>query len=104
GVGVEWWVPAINHERFEKIGLRTAEIGFADRIERLRVAIGATPEEWLDLHALHPEALFVDWAGHATPEGCRRTANRIVGALRDRGLPRPGPRPPDAPSLRTGSR
>jgi hypothetical protein len=87
GVDVQLWVAPITVNRLADLGVRE-ELDLPARIERLRVAVGATPEEWLDLHALHPKEVFVDWAGHAKPEGCQRTAERIASALAARGLPR----------------
>jgi hypothetical protein len=34
-------------------------------------------------------SVLTDWAGHAKPEGCVRTAERITSALAARGVPRP---------------
>ena len=90
GVDVQLWVPPINIQRLAELGVGD-ELALTERIERLRVAIGATPEEWLDLHALYAKAVFVDWVGHAKPEGCQQTAARIVAALAARGLPRGAP-------------
>jgi hypothetical protein len=96
GVDVQFWVPPINVEQLADLGV-AKELALPERIERLRAAVGARPEEWLDLHALHPKGVFSDWAGHTKPEGCRRTAWQIFRALGARGLPRP------AGTLRTGS-
>jgi hypothetical protein len=92
GVDVQFWVAPINVDRLADVGVRD-ELDLPARIERIRIAVGATPEEWLDLHALHPKDVLADWAGHAKPEGCQRTAERIAAALAARGLPR-AVRPP----------
>jgi hypothetical protein len=48
-------------------------------IERLRVAVGASTLEWLDLHALiADDVLFRDDDGHMHPPGCERTAAAIA--------------------------
>jgi len=54
-------------------------------IERLRIAIGAVEEEWLDLHDAVPRALFLDRFGHLRNAGCtivgRSVAGRVLPAL-----------------------
>jgi hypothetical protein len=89
GIDVQFWIPPIDVERLAESGAADA-LELRERIERLRVAVGATAEEWLDLHALHQRTVFVDWAGHTKPEGCQRVAGELFRTLQARALPRPG--------------
>jgi lysophospholipase L1-like esterase len=60
----------------------------AERIEALRVAIGATREEWLDLHDALPREGFRDWVGHMFPLGCERVSEAVADAALARDLGR----------------
>jgi hypothetical protein len=88
GIEVLYYVSPVPVALFDKHGLRP-EIDLPGHIERLRTAVGASAEEWLDLHALiGDEHLFRDWTGHMHPDGCRRVADALLAALARRGLPR----------------
>jgi len=62
-----------------------AAAGIARRIEDLRVALGATEEEWLDLHDGAAAPLFLDASGHLRTNGCelvgRPIAERVLPLL-----------------------
>jgi hypothetical protein len=51
------------------------------RIDRLRSAVGAAPEEWLDLHDAVPSDTFRDYFGHMLPAGCERVGGAIADAV-----------------------
>jgi hypothetical protein len=51
------------------------------KIEALRAACGATPEEWLDLHALLDGDAMRDGMGHLRPAGAERLAAVLAGAV-----------------------
>lgn len=50
-------------------------------IEAVRVAVGATPDQWLDLRRLLPPGEFRDVGGHMVPSGCERVAGALYEAL-----------------------
>jgi hypothetical protein len=60
---------------------------FPRRIDALRVAIGLTPGEWVDLHGLLRREVFRDWSGHMLPAGCEAVADAIRDALVSRSAP-----------------
>jgi hypothetical protein len=51
------------------------------RLNRLRVAVGAAPEEWVDLHDALPSDAFRDWQGHMQPVGCERVGEKLADAV-----------------------
>jgi hypothetical protein len=94
GVEVLYYVSPVPVGRLDDLGVRE-ELDLPARIERLRVAVGAAPEEWVDLHALvSTKAVFKDWVGHMHPEGCRAVAHALGEALAARDMPgRPDGKP-----------
>jgi hypothetical protein len=83
GARVLVYVAAVDVERLQALGVYE-ELALPSRIEALRLAIGASPDEWLDLHALLPTTLFSDAENHMVTAGCER----IGAALADRLNPR----------------
>ena len=79
GVPVVFFVPPINESELAAIGM-PAPADLAERIERLRRAVGAQRDEWLDLHALVPPAEFRDVLGHLELAGQKRVATVLVDA------------------------
>jgi hypothetical protein len=71
------------------------------RIDELRISVGATPAEWLDLHATQPAGRFRDFHNHLFSQGCidvgRALAARVIAALPKR-AGGPDARPPNPPS------
>jgi hypothetical protein len=60
------------------------ERALAAKIEALRVAVGATPEEWRDLHGIVRSREFRDTTMHLLVPGAERVAERIGDALAPR--------------------
>jgi hypothetical protein len=50
----------------------------------VRDAIGAAPDEWLDLSNLLPANVFRDAGDHLVPVGCERIADALDARLRSR--------------------
>jgi len=90
GATVLLYVPPINVPLLEQLGVRE-ELRLPERIEAIRAAVGATPEEWLDLHAVAPPGAFRDWVGHMAAAGCERVADALSDALVPRLERAPGP-------------
>jgi hypothetical protein len=87
GVEAIFYVSPVPVWQLDEHDLR-AEIDLPGHIERLRAFIGASPEEWLDLHALvDGRGTFRDQIGHMHPAGCRAVADALLAALKRRGLP-----------------
>jgi hypothetical protein len=60
---------------------RKPEIAAPDleqRIEALRLYVGATKVEWLDLHDALPASTFRDFLNHLRVQGCARLARPIA--------------------------
>jgi hypothetical protein len=87
GAEILFYVSPMPVDLLDSLGVRE-EFELPARIERVRRAIGAEPDEWLDLHALIPGDGFKDWAGHMKPDGCRAVAREITDVLARRGVPR----------------
>jgi hypothetical protein len=66
-------------------------VPFERRLDQLRIAVGATPGEWLDLHATQPAAQFRDYQNHLLTQGCidvgRALADRVIAVLPRRSAP-----------------
>lgn len=74
------YVTPVNVERLAALGVRDA-LDLERGIERLRQAVGATPDEWLDLHALLPATDFHDATEHLHPDASRRVAAAVADAV-----------------------
>jgi hypothetical protein len=85
GIPILFYVSPLNLSYLEKLGVLVAFDPPA-AVEQARLATGAEPGEWLDLHAEAPAAAFRDEVGHLHAEGCRIVARAIDDALRRRGL------------------
>lgn len=81
GARVLVYVSPVDVDYLRSLGLTAAELGLAGRIEALRVAIGARPAEWLDLHASERAGGFHDVWNHLTRAGCERVAARLATAI-----------------------
>jgi hypothetical protein len=77
------YVSPVNVEYLAALGLSDAELALADRVEALRLAVGATPAEWLDLHASERADGFSDVWNHLTRPACERVARRLAAAIAD---------------------
>jgi hypothetical protein len=87
GVDVIFYVSPIPIALLDKYDLRP-ELDLPGHLERLRAFIGASPDEWLDLHALVDDgATFRDHTGHMHPAGCTAVAQALLARLHARGLP-----------------
>lgn len=71
----------------------------ARRLEDLRVSIGLTNEEWLDLHAILPSERFRDYQNHLKFEGCAEVGRPLV----DRAVRHLVKRPADARRTSAGT-
>ncbi len=80
GVAVLFYVSPINDML---LGPRVTapERRVRERVDRIRREIGATPDEWVDLHDTLPSETFRDWIGHMFPAGCERVSASIVDAV-----------------------
>lgn len=100
GAHVLFYVSPVNVDVLDALGVRH-ELNLPARVEAVRRAIGAAPEEWVDLHALLPKSTFRDPWGHLVDAGCDAVAAQLVtpmiaATLRDRVVPAgtPGPASP----------
>lgn len=84
GARVLVYVSPVNVDYLAGLGLPDAELGLASRIEALRTAVGATPEEWLDLHASERADGFSDVWNHLARPACERVARRVAAAAAGR--------------------
>jgi hypothetical protein len=80
GVTVVLYVTPVNVERLAALGLDEV-VALPRKLEALRVAVGAAPEEWLDLHASAAEGEFADATEHLTAPATARVAGRVAAAL-----------------------
>ena len=80
------YVSPIDVDAMRQLGILD-ELALPDRLAALRLAIGAAPEEWLDLHALVPSRVFRDSRSHMWAEGCRRVASALREAVLRRASP-----------------
>lgn len=80
GVTVLFYVSPLNDTLLAR-SVGGPERRVRQRIDRLRVAVGAAPEEWVDLHDALPSDAFHDWVGHMLPLGCERVSEAIADAL-----------------------
>jgi hypothetical protein len=83
GVVTVLFVAPIDVERMAGFGVLDG-LHLPQRIEALRQAVGATPEEWRDLHALLPSKAIRDSTMHLFPEGGERVAEALADALAPR--------------------
>lgn len=60
----------------------------APLVEELRLAVGAAPREWLDLHALLPSTMFRDRQNHLSLAGCPPVGDALALRVRDLIFPR----------------
>jgi len=81
GVWTLFYVSPVNPHALDPAGSPSWE-ELAARIEELRVAIGASPAHWLDLHAALPASQFRDLHNHLEPSGLRTVAEQIASRLR----------------------
>lgn len=82
GAVVVFYVSPIPLQHLRRLGVLD-EADLSARIERLRAAIGATPGEWVDLHALvDDERVFRDDVGHMFRAGCERVAAEVAPRVR----------------------
>jgi hypothetical protein len=77
------YVSPVDTERLAALGV-SDEIGLAARVRALRAAIGATRDQWLDLHAALPASDFRDRFNHLHDEGCAKVADAIAHRLAGR--------------------
>ena len=77
------YVSPVDMDRLTELGLRD-ELQIDERVAALRAAIGVTPGEWLDLHAMLPARFFRDRNNHLEPEGCARVADALKRKLTGR--------------------
>jgi hypothetical protein len=82
-VPVVLFVPPINQVELAALGMPAPD-DLPERIERLREAVGARPDEWLDLHALVPPEEFRDVVGHLDPAGKELLATALAAAVEAR--------------------
>jgi len=80
GAAVVFYVSPVNVDHLAEIGVRE-ELALGERVEALRRAVGATPEEWVDLHAAVPAEGFRDLQNHMRPLGCEIAADRVSEAV-----------------------
>lgn len=80
GVPVLFYLTPVNVDRIAALGLQS-ELAIDEKAEALRLAIGATREQWLDLHGLVRDERFRDHSEHLTHEGCLQVARAIAGVL-----------------------
>lgn len=80
-VPVVFWVAPIDVTGFEESGLADpAEL--SARLAALRTAVGATAEEWVDLHDLLPSETFRDRQNHLRIAGCQEVARQLARQVR----------------------
>lgn len=79
GVGALLYVTPVNVGRLAELSLE-GELSLDAKIGALRVAVGASEEEWLDLHDALPTQAIRDAVGHLNPQG----AGVVVAALGDK--------------------
>jgi hypothetical protein len=87
GVGVLVYVAPIDVDRLRRLGVYD-ELDLEGQIEALRIAIGATPEEFRDFHTLLRKGAFADHRNHLRRVGLRRLATRVAAEIPQR-IPRP---------------
>jgi hypothetical protein len=80
GVVTVFFVAPTDVERMRALGVLD-DPALSARIEALRGAVGATPEEWRDLHALVPSAELRDSNMHLLVPGAERVAEAVALAL-----------------------
>jgi hypothetical protein len=80
GVDVVLYVSPMNVERLAALGL-TDELRLDDEVEAVRRAVGARPEEWVDLHAAARGSDFLDGAGHLRPPAIEALTPPIAAAV-----------------------
>jgi hypothetical protein len=80
GAHVLFYVAPVNPNVLAAAGPEVAR-NLPDRIEALRHAVGATHDEWLDLHDRLPASLFRDAHGHLRRVGCTRVATPLAERL-----------------------
>ena len=83
GVVTVLFVAPFDVERMSALGVLD-EPALSARIEALRAAVGASPEEWRDLHALVPSAEIRDSFMHLLIPGAERVAEAVGTALAPR--------------------
>jgi hypothetical protein len=72
------YVTPIDVERLQGLAVLDGLL-IPERIAKLESAIGAAPEEWVDLHSMLPHRMFRDFKNHLTSPGC----DKVAEALRD---------------------
>ncbi len=83
GVVTVLFVAPIDVERMARFGILDG-LRLPERIEALRLAIGAQPGEWRDLHALLPSKDIRDSTMHLLPAGGEKVAAAVADALAPR--------------------
>lgn len=83
GADVLFFVAPVNEIKLAQLRI-PAPADLAERSEALRLAVGARPEEWLDLHALVPPDEFRDMIGHLKDPGTERLSDTLAAATRAR--------------------
>ncbi len=77
GIPVLFVVAPIRTDLVAKLGMRE-EIDLPARVDRLREAIGASHQEWLNLSSALPQAAFRDEQNHLTHDGLQMESDRIA--------------------------
>ena len=102
GVPVLVWVPPLNIEQLRDLGLSVE--GLNETVTVLRHLAEANGASLIDLHALLPDAAFLDSSDHFTVAG-KPNGTAIVGVALARALAKfalpltpSDPKPPDLPS------
>jgi len=95
GVEILVYVAPIDVGRLRRLGVYD-ELDLPGQIEALRIAIGATPEEFRDFHDVLPRNVFADHRNHLRRAGLRRLAERVAPEIvpRERLGPANVPSPP----------
>jgi len=93
GVPVLFYVSPVNVHVLDDLGVRRT-LDLPAHVEAVRVAIGATANEWLDLHDLLPATAFKDAWGHMLDPGCEAVASTLLTRL---GVVARVPLPPPEP-------
>ena len=79
GVSVLFYVSPINPGPLESLGLLD-QLDLSDRIDALQDAIGARPQEWLNLYDRLPAREFRDFQNHLKPSGLEFVSNELAAA------------------------
>ena len=80
GITVRFYVTPLDVDRIAGLGL-TEALGVDAKLAALRTAIGAAPDEWIDLHATAHSPDFRDFADHLQAQPLRRVAEQVADAL-----------------------